>query len=112
MQQTNSPLVQIILRYDAPLQRYARRLVKDQAMAAAIVKTVFERVYALNQFNVSDTILRRLFKECTYGMAYNWLLHGQRESSRQPTDDRRQKEGRPQTTYDRQQKNQHKNNNA
>lgn len=73
--------MQIILRYDAPLQRYARRMVNDQAVAAAIVKAVFERVYELNQFKVSDTTLRRLFKECTYDMAQNWMMHGQRTAT-------------------------------
>lgn len=81
MQRQHPPLVQIILRYDAPLQRYARRLVKDPAVAAAIVKTVFERVYALNQFKVSDTTLRRLFKGSVYQMAQNWMLHGQRTAT-------------------------------
>lgn len=85
MQQPHPPLVQIILRYDAPLQRYARRLVKDQAVAAAIVKEVFERVYELNKFNINDKTLRSLFKGTVLKMASAWLLHG---------------EGRPQTTDD------------
>jgi DNA-directed RNA polymerase specialized sigma24 family protein len=75
MQQTHPPLAQIILRYDAPLQRYARRLVKDPAIAAALVKEVFEHVYHLNGFNVNDKTLRSLFKGSVFKMASLWLLH-------------------------------------
>lgn len=95
MLQTQPTLVQIILRYDAPLQRYACRFVKDPAVAAAIVKTVFERVYELNQFKVSDTTLRRLLKGSVYQMAQNWLLHG--EGRRQTIDDGPRENRRPQT---------------
>lgn len=74
MQQSPPPLAQIIIRYDAPLQRYARRLVKDQAAAAAIVKVAFEHVYDINGFNADNATLRRLFKSHTYKIATGWLL--------------------------------------
>jgi DNA-directed RNA polymerase specialized sigma24 family protein len=75
MLQTHPPLVQIILRYDAPLQRYARRMVKDQAVSAAIVKEVFELVYGLNGLNANDKTLRMLFMQYTFKIANTWLLH-------------------------------------
>lgn len=74
MQQAPLPLVQIILRYDAPLQRYARRLVKDDAIAAAIVKIVFEQVYEVNSFKIDEPVLAKQFKTFTQRLATVWLF--------------------------------------
>lgn len=83
MQQARLSLAQIIVRYDAPLQRYARRLVKNQAVAAALVKETFERVYDLNGFNVNDKTLRSLFKGSVFKMASLWHLHGSSVTNQQ-----------------------------
>ncbi len=61
----NAVLVPIILQYDALLQRYARRLLKNQAMAAALVKEVFELVYELNGFNTDAAELRNQLRSYT-----------------------------------------------
>jgi DNA-directed RNA polymerase specialized sigma24 family protein len=74
MQQARIPLAQIIIRYDALLQRYARRLVKDQAIAAAIVKRAFEQVYDVNSFDTDSKTLRSMFIGYTYRIASLWLL--------------------------------------
>ena len=76
MQHTHLLLVQIILRYDAPLQRYARMLVKDQSVAAAIAKQALEQVYDQNSFKASDKTLRRLFTATVRKISAAWLLHG------------------------------------
>lgn len=75
MRQTPPPVVKIILRYDTSLQSYARRLVKDQAVAAAIVKAVFEMVYELNGYKVNDKTLRSLFTGAVFKMASLWQQH-------------------------------------
>ena len=73
MNKIEPALVTIILKYDAPLQRYARRLVKNEAIAAAIVKEVFEQVYDLNSFNTDSATLRNMFKGHTFKLASSWL---------------------------------------
>jgi hypothetical protein len=73
MQQIHQPLVQIIIRYDAPLQRYARRFVKDQKIAEAIVKDMFEKVYDVNSFNTDADTLREIFVAKTFQLVCQWL---------------------------------------
>lgn len=74
MQQARAPLAQIIILYDTLLQRYARRLVKDQAVAVAIVKRVFEQVYDVNSFDTDIATLRSMFIDYTFRIASLWLL--------------------------------------
>lgn len=77
MKNSQPNLVAVIVKYDVLLQRYARRLVKDQAVAAALVKEMFEQVYDLNGFEMDSKTLRKLFKGHTYKLASLWI-------SRQP----------------------------
>jgi DNA-directed RNA polymerase specialized sigma24 family protein len=49
MQVKQGRLLEAIKYYDPLLQRYARRLVHDEEMGAAIVKEVLEKQYELNQ---------------------------------------------------------------
>jgi len=74
MSKASLNLVNIIVKYNELLQRYARRLVKDQDIAAAIVKEAFEQVYDLNGFNIGDESLCQLFKDYTFKIASLWLL--------------------------------------
>jgi len=74
MLQANLSLVQIIVRYDVPLHRYARRLVKDEVVAAALVKEAFEQIYDLNSFDTDEITLRSMLKGHTYKLASLWLL--------------------------------------
>jgi DNA-directed RNA polymerase specialized sigma24 family protein len=87
MQQASPSLVQIITRYDAPLQRYARRMVKKPLVASIIVKEVFEQVYELNAFKADEQVLRTMFKSHTRELAATWLKAGEREDNRQQTTD-------------------------
>lgn len=66
-------LIATIVKYDALLQRYARRLVKNQYMAAALVKEVFELVYDLNGFNTTAAELRQQFRSYTLKVCEHWL---------------------------------------
>jgi len=100
MLQTEPTLVQIILRYDAPLQRYARMLVREPAVAAAIVKIAFEQVYEQNSFKASDKTLRRLFTGSVRRLCGAWVMHG-RGRPRTTDDGRREGHGRRTTDHRR-----------
>ena len=66
-------LVGIIVKYNAPLQRYARLLVKDPAIASALVKEMFELVYDENSFLKTEDELRHLLKDYTLKACHHWL---------------------------------------
>lgn len=66
-------LVTIIAKYDALLQRYARFIIKDQFVAAALVKEIFELVYDENGFYKTAAELRIQFKNYTLKACNHWM---------------------------------------
>jgi len=75
------PLIRIILRYDAPLQRLARRiLIQHKHRAADVVKWAMESIYEENRL-YEGPHLRRLLIEKTKEMAlgYNKALRVYRQ---------------------------------
>ncbi len=78
---TTYPLVTIIKKYEAPLHRYARSIVKDSAIAAAIVKEIFELVYDENGLAKPEEELRKQLKNYTLKACHNWLRTLQTKSN-------------------------------
>jgi len=66
-------LVTIIAKYDVLLQRYARFMIKDQVVAANLVKEIFERVYDENGFGKTAAALRLQFKNYTLKACKHWM---------------------------------------
>jgi hypothetical protein len=60
-------------KYDALLTRYARRMIKNEAAAAAITLRVFERYYESN-IPLADEPLRVYLKSRTKRACDEWLL--------------------------------------
>lgn len=73
MQSNQSGLVHVIVRYDAPLQRYARILTKDPSITSALVTEVFELVYELNRFKTDPVALRHQLRSYTLKACNHWL---------------------------------------
>ena len=73
MNKSTPNLVDIIVKYDASLQRYARLIIKDPAVATTLVKNVFELVYDENGFAKPQDELRRQLKNYTLTACRYWL---------------------------------------
>jgi hypothetical protein len=71
MEAKSPNLLWIVSYYDKLLQRYARRLVKDAEVAAAIVKDVLERQYDINGL-VPAKHLRQVLKTDVLNRCYYW----------------------------------------
>lgn len=70
--ETKSPnLLWVVSYYDKLLQRYARRLVNDGAVAATIVKQVLEAQYEVNGL-VPAKHLRQVLKTDVLNRCYYW----------------------------------------
>ncbi len=73
MNNTAPGLVTIIVKYDVLLQRYARFIIKEQLVVAALVKEVFELVYDENGFCKTAAELRLQLKNYTVKACNHWL---------------------------------------
>ena len=72
MQSSQSTLVSIVAYYDPLLQRYARRLIKNETITAIIVQDVLEAQYEVNKL-VPVKHLRQRLKTQVLNRCYTWL---------------------------------------
>ena len=73
MNQTTLSLVDVIVKYNPLLQRYAMLRVHNALVADSIVKQAFEAVYDKNKFKCAEIVLRQQLTAATGTACQHWL---------------------------------------